>query len=107
MNFGTEPNMHKRLYTVLRQGLKPDIAATACAHASLIARIKWHTRYTDYDEWLEKSFRKVTVSATDEQFEEMKKMLRPYTLVHEGDMETCLVILPIVIKLNLPLYAGQ
>jgi hypothetical protein len=73
-----------KMYIVIKKSL-PSHKAVSAAHASLMCHLKFFGNQ-DYIDWLNLSFRKVVVEATDEEFENLKQH-RDYVVVIESNLD--------------------
>lgn len=59
-----------KMYFVVREGVPSGLSIVGVAHGAMMAEIKWgEGDYKLYQEWKDKSFKKVVVKATEEQFQ--------------------------------------
>ena len=74
-----------KMYICIKQDTQVGMAMNAAAHGSLMCHLKF---YGDghYQEWLEKSFKKVTCSVTDAEFA-MLKTLEDHVIVTESRLD--------------------
>lgn len=61
-----------KMYIVLKESIPLGIAVNAVWHSILAAHKKWEQE-PEYQEWLNKSFKKATCIANDKEFEALKK----------------------------------
>ena len=84
------------MYIVIKEGTPRGHAVNCAAHAALACYLK----YKDTDEmqdWLASSFRKVTCSASEEEFEAIKYWIDDLVVITEsalGDREVALALPP-------------
>jgi len=74
-----------KMYILIKKSVPLGLAVNAAAHASLMCYLK----YEDTEEmqiWLKESFKKVTCSVSDEEFEEARK-LADHALVTESALD--------------------
>jgi peptidyl-tRNA hydrolase len=62
-----------KMYIVLKSGIDKGISVNSAAHASLICYLRFKDD-PDMQEWLATSFKKVVCVASDEEFEQLKKL---------------------------------
>lgn len=69
-----------KMYIVTLDEAPDYMYGTLVAHSTLGAHLKM-VGTAEYDEWIKDSFRKVTVRASREEFEAIRKLKQP---IHEG-----------------------
>jgi hypothetical protein len=97
---GLQTNKADKMYIVVRQHAiqyYPDLVAVSVAHATAIAFLKWRDD-SAFNSWVEKSFKKVIVTATDSEFEVMRNGFADtdFSLVNESNVDDtiCMVVHP-------------
>lgn len=70
------------MYICIKQDTQAGMAMNAAAHAGLMCHLEFYGD-GDYQEWLEKSFKKVTCAVTDAEFA-MLKTLEDHLVVTES-----------------------
>lgn len=71
-----------KMYICIKQDTQVGMAMNAAAHAGLMCHLEFYGD-GDYQEWLEKSFKKVTCAVTDAEFA-MLKTLEDHLVVTES-----------------------
>ena len=74
-----------KMYICIKQDTPVGMAMNAAAHAGLMCHLKFQDD-TTYQDWLTKSFKKVTCAVTDAEFA-MLKMLDNHIVVTESRMD--------------------
>ena len=62
-----------KMYICIKQDTPVGMAMNAAAHAGLMCHLEYENSL-DYQEWLEKSFKKVTCAVTDAEFAMLKTL---------------------------------
>jgi peptidyl-tRNA hydrolase len=99
------------MYIVIKEGTPRGHAVNCAAHAALACYLEYKDHY-EVQEWLKESFRKVTCTASYEEFEAIKYLLDDLVVITESalnDAEVALAIPPLYeewpdIIRNLKLY---
>ena len=74
-----------KMYICIKQDTAVGMAMNAAAHGSLMCHLNFYGD-GDYQEWLEKSFKKVTCAVTDAEFA-MLKTLEDHLVVTESRLD--------------------
>jgi len=74
-----------KMYICIKQDTPVGMAMNAAAHAGLMCHLEFNSM-PDYQEWLAKSFKKVTCAVTDAEFA-MLKQLTGKVIVTESRMD--------------------
>lgn len=74
-----------KMYICIKDSIPTGMAMNAAAHAGLMCHLEFHTM-PDYQEWLNKSFKKVTCAVTPAEFA-MLKDLDGHLVVTESRMD--------------------
>lgn len=99
-----------KLYIVVRKGLSPGMACTACAHASLGLYLR-HADKPEVREWVLQSFKKVILVCSDDLWEALKDIAdhEVFTESSMGSREIAMAFVPREkwprLLQDLPLYA--
>jgi hypothetical protein len=83
-----------KMYICIKQDTAVGMAMNAAAHGSLMCHLKYYGD-GDYQQWLDKSFKKVTCAVTDAEFA-MLKTVEDHIIVTESRLQNA--ELAIVIK---------
>jgi peptidyl-tRNA hydrolase len=84
-----------KMYIVIKEGIETGIAVNSAAHGSLMCYLKF-LHLPEMQEWLETSFKKVVCSASNEEFEELKKLENSIVVTESrlGYSEVAVVLCP-------------
>jgi hypothetical protein len=74
-----------KMYICIKQDTAVGIAMNAAAHGSLMCHLKYYGD-GNYQEWLDKSFKKVTCAVTDAEFA-MLKTVSDHLIVTESRLD--------------------
>jgi peptidyl-tRNA hydrolase len=74
-----------KMYICIKQDTAVGMAMNAAAHGSLMCHLKYYED-GDYQQWLDKSFKKVTCAVTDAEFA-MLKTVSDHLIVTESRLD--------------------
>ena len=74
-----------KMYICIKQDTSVGMAMNAAAHGSLMCHLKYYGD-GDYQQWLDKSFKKVTCAVTDAEFA-MLKTVEDHLIVTESRLD--------------------
>ena len=74
-----------KMYICIKDNTQVGMAMNAAAHSSLMCHLKYYGD-GDYQQWLDKSFKKVTCSVTDAEFA-MLKTVEDHLVVTESRLD--------------------
>lgn len=79
-----------KMYIAVLDKVGSFMVPTLVAHSTLGAHLVFFNKYPEYDEWLQKSYRKVVVKVDRKEFEKIQKLTEKDFHVYEGHENTTL-----------------
>mgnify|MGYP003607260462 CR=1 FL=1 len=79
-----------KMYIAVLDEVNTFMVPTLVAHSTLGAHLVFHNKHDTYNEWLEKSFRKVVVKVDRNEFEKIRQLTDKGFYVYEGHENTTL-----------------